>query len=128
MAAAPLAHLSTDGLSADDGMAPPEIIRFRRDGVSGDYYQALGTAAQVRLRLLATLHARAELSDSASRESVRRRLAAQQHQVWQQLEWLVAEMRRLDDGRPPSEPPTQRSWRAALGAAPAVPAARSPVH
>jgi hypothetical protein len=86
----------------DAGLTPPEIIRFRRgttghDAANADYYQALGAAAQVRLRLLGTLHARGELDD-AGREAARQRLAAQQTQVWQQLEWLVNEMRRLDDG------------------------------
>ncbi|HEY3261309.1 MAG TPA: hypothetical protein VGJ95_13755 [Pseudonocardiaceae bacterium] len=97
MAAAPSTQLTTPNVSVDVGLAPPEIIRFRRRGFSGDYYQALGAAAQVRLRLLATLHARSELSGSESRESARQRLVAQQHQVWQQLQWLVDEMRRLDE-------------------------------
>ena len=96
MAAATSTQLTTPDVSVDGGLAPPEIIRFRRQGIAGDYYQALGAAAQVRLRLLATLHARGELG-SASRESARLRLAAQQNQVWQQLQWLVAEMRRLDE-------------------------------
>jgi hypothetical protein len=77
--------------------APPEILRFRSRGVSGDYYQALSTAAAMRLRLLGTLHARGELAGPAAREATRRRLAAQQRQAWQQLQWLVAEMRRLDE-------------------------------
>jgi hypothetical protein len=97
MAAAPSTQLTTPVVSVDEGLAPPEIIRFRRRNVTGDYYQALGAAAQVRLRLLGTLHARGELSGSGSRESARRRLAAQQQQVWQQFQWLVAEMRRLDE-------------------------------
>lgn len=97
MAAAPSAQLTTLDVSVDEGLAPPEIIRLRRRGTSGDYYQALGAAAQVRLRLLATLHTRGELDGSASRESARRRLAVQQSQVWQQLQWLVDEMRRLDE-------------------------------
>jgi|GEM_PF-3879971 len=97
MAAAPSPQLTTPDVSVDEGLAPPEIIRFRRQGIGGDYYQALGAAAQVRLRLLSSLHARGELSDSVSRESARQRLAAQQSQVWQQLQWLVAEMRRLDE-------------------------------
>lgn len=84
--------------NGDEGLAPPEIIRFRRDGgMTGDYYRALGAAAQVRLRLLSTLHARSELTDTTSHEAVRRRLIAQQTRVWQQLQWLVAEMRRLDE-------------------------------
>jgi hypothetical protein len=77
--------------------APPEIIRFRSGGVAGDYYHALSNAAAVRLRLLGTLHTRGELAGPAAREAARRRLAAQQRQAWQQLQWLVAEMRRLDD-------------------------------
>jgi len=96
MAAAPSTQLTTQDVSVDVGLAPPEIIRFRRRGIAGDYYQALGAAAQVRLRLLATLHTRSELGGAESRESARLRLAAQQHQVWQQLQWLVAEMQRLD--------------------------------
>lgn len=96
MATALSTQLITPDVSVDEGQAPPEIIRFRRRGITGDYYQALGAAAQVRLRLLGSLHARGELDGSAPRESARRRLAAQQHQVWQQLQWLVAEMRRLD--------------------------------
>lgn len=97
MTAAPSTQVITPNVSVDVGLAPPEIIRFRRQGITGGYYQALGAAAEVRLRLLGTLHARGELSQSASRESARRRLAAQQSQVWQQLQWLVAEMRRLDE-------------------------------
>lgn len=77
--------------------APPEILRFRTGGVAGDYYHALSSAAAMRLRLLGTLHARGELAGPAAREAVRARLAAQQRQAWQQLQWLVAEMRRLDD-------------------------------
>jgi hypothetical protein len=102
MAAAPSAHLPTQiptpAVSVDAGLTPPEIIRFRRGtaGTDGDYYQALGAAAQVRLRLLGTLHARSEL-DGDGREAARRRLAAQQTQAWKQLEWLVTEMRRLDE-------------------------------
>jgi len=61
--------------------------------VSGDYYQALSAAAHMRLRLLCTLHARGEL---ALREAARERLAGQQRQAWLQLQWLMAEMRRLD--------------------------------
>ena len=97
MAAAPSTQLITPDVSVDEGLAPPEIIRFRRQGRTGGYYQALGAAAQVRLRLLGTMHARSELGGSDSRESVRQRLVAQRHQVWQQLQWLVDEMRRLDD-------------------------------
>ena len=97
MAAAPSTQRTTPNVSVDEGLAPPEIIRFRRRNVTGDYYQALGAAAQVRLQLLGTLHARGELGGSASREAARLRLVAQQHQVWQQLQWLVAEMRRMDD-------------------------------
>lgn len=99
MAAAPSAQLTTPDVSVDVGLAPPEIIRFRRRGVTGDYYQALGAAAQVRLMLLGSMHARSELDGSSSREASRRRLAAQQHQVWQQLQWLVDEIRRLDEGK-----------------------------
>jgi len=97
MAAATSQQLATPDVSVDAGLAPPEIVRFRRRGTTGDYYQALGAAAQVRLRLLGTLHARSEMGGSASRESARRRLAAQQNQVWRQLQWLVDEMRRLDE-------------------------------
>jgi len=97
MAAAPSTPLTTPDVSVDQGLAPPEIIRLRRRGKIGDYYEALGAAAQVRLRLLTTLHARGELDGLASRESARRRLATQQSQVWQQLQWLVDEMRRLDE-------------------------------
>jgi hypothetical protein len=75
---------------------PPEIIRFQSRGLSRDYYQALGTAAAMRLRLLGTLHARGELGGPAMGEAARARLAAQQRQAWQQLQWLMAEMRRLD--------------------------------
>ena len=91
MAAAPSTQLTTPDVSADEGQAPPEIIRFRRNGVTGDYYQTLGAAAQVRLRLLGTLHTRGELGGPTSR------LVAQQNQIWRQLHWLVAEMRRLDE-------------------------------
>jgi hypothetical protein len=80
----------------DDAQAPPEILRFRSRGLSGDYYQALGTAATMRLRLLGTLHARSELAGPTAREATRERLLAQQRQAWQQLQWLMAEMRRLD--------------------------------
>jgi hypothetical protein len=97
MAAAPSAQLTTPNVSVDEGLTPPEIVRFRRQGTTGDYYQALGAAAQVRLRLLATLHARGALNGCVSRESARRRLAAQQSQAWQQLQWVVNEMRRLDE-------------------------------
>jgi hypothetical protein len=103
MAAAPSTQLPTPGVpapaaSVDETTAPPpEIVKFRRDGLTGDYYQALGAAAQVRLRLLGTLHARSEQAGSASREAIRRRLDVQQRRVWQQLQWLVAEMRRLDE-------------------------------
>jgi len=98
MTAAPPAQLTTPNVDAGEGLPPPEIIRLRRRGTTGDeYYQALGAAAQVRLRLLASLHARGELDGSTCRESTRRRLAAQQNQVWQQLLWLVHEMRRLDE-------------------------------
>lgn len=76
--------------------APPEILRLRSRGVSGDYYQALSTAAAMRLRLLGTLHARSELVGPTVREAARARLAAQQRQAWQQLQWLMAEMHRLD--------------------------------
>ncbi len=82
--------------SVDDGPAPPEIIRFRRSGMAGDYYAALGAAAQVRLRLLSTLHARSSLGGVQPTESAMRRIEAQQRQVWEQLQWVVAEMRRLD--------------------------------
>jgi len=75
---------------------PPEIMRYRSRHLSGDYYQALSTAAAMRLRLLSTLHARSELSGPQVREAARTRLAAQQRQAWQQLQWLMAEMRRLD--------------------------------
>lgn len=98
MTAAPSAQLPPPPVSVDAGLAPPEIIRFRRGNASGDYYQALGAAAQVRLRLLGTLHTRAKLDgDGKGRNASRRRLEAQQTQVWQQLEWLVSEMRRLDE-------------------------------
>lgn len=103
MAAAPPRQLSTPKISVDpiasvdEGLTPPEIIRFNRGGTAGNYYQALGAAAQVRLRLLGTLHARGELGICTPRESARQRLAAQQNQAWRQLQWLVAEMQRLDD-------------------------------
>ena len=82
--------------------APPEIIRFqsrgRGSGSSGDdYYKALSAAAAMRLRLLGTLHARSELAGPAVRESAKVRLAAQQRQAWQQLQWLMAEMKRIDE-------------------------------
>jgi hypothetical protein len=99
MAAAPSTQLTTSNVSGEEGQAPPEIVRFRRSGMTGDYYQTLGAAAQVRLRLLSTLHARSELRTSTAEESARKRLAAQQRQAWQQLQWIVAEMRRLDDSR-----------------------------
>lgn len=76
--------------------APPEIVRLRASGASGDYYQALSSAAAMRLRLLGTLHTRGELAGPAQREEARVRLAAQQRQAWKQLQWLMAEMRRLD--------------------------------
>jgi hypothetical protein len=79
-----------------DPAAPPEIVRFHSRGVSGDYYQALSAAAAMRLRLLGTLHARGELADPAVPQSARVRLAGQQRQAWQQLQWLMAEMYRLD--------------------------------
>ena len=79
-----------------DCEAPPEILRFHSEGRSGDYYHALSTAAAMRLRLLGTLHLRRELAGPAPRESTLARLAAQQHQAWRQLHWLMAEMRRLD--------------------------------
>lgn len=97
MAAATSEQLTAPDVSLDQGTAPPEIVRFRRRGKAGDYYQALGAAAQVRLRLLGTLHTRREMGGLASREAARRRLAAQQSQIWQQLQWLVDEMRRLDE-------------------------------
>lgn len=97
MVAAPSAQLTTPDVSADEGLAPPEIVRLRRRGRASDYYQALSGAAQVRLRLLVTLHARGELESSANREASRQRLAAQQTQVWQQLQWLIDEMRRMDE-------------------------------
>lgn len=99
MVAAASAQLYAPSVSADDGPAPPEIIRFRRSGNTGDYYQALRAAAQVRLRLLGTLHARGEFSGFGGvipSESATRRLEAQQTLAWQQLQWVVAEMRRLD--------------------------------
>lgn len=99
MAAAAPAQLSAPSVSADDGTAPPEIVRFRRSGSTGDYYQALRAAAQVRLRLLGTLHARGEFSGFGGvmpSESATRRLEAQQNLAWQQLQWIVAEMQRLD--------------------------------
>jgi hypothetical protein len=98
MAAAPSTQLTTPHVSVDEGQAPPEIVRFHRSGVTGDYYQALGAAAQMRLRLLGTLHARSELRPVTAGDSARKRLAAQQNLAWQQLQWLVAEMRRIDDG------------------------------
>jgi hypothetical protein len=76
--------------------APPEIIRFRASDAPGDYYQALSAAAAMRLRLLGTLHQRAELAGPSQREAARARLAAQQDQAWKQLQWLMAEMQRLD--------------------------------
>jgi hypothetical protein len=82
-----------------DPAAPPEIIRFHSRGLSGDYYQALSAAAAMRLRLLGTLHARGELAEfsgSGVPQSARVRLAGQQRQAWQQLQWLMAEMYRLD--------------------------------
>jgi hypothetical protein len=79
-----------------DPAAPPEIIRFHTRGLSGDYYQALSAAAAMRLRLLGTLHARGELAGPAIPQSARVRLAGQQRQAWQQLQWLMAEMYRLD--------------------------------
>jgi hypothetical protein len=79
-----------------DPAAPPEIIRFHSRGLSGDYYQALSAAAAMRLRLLGTLHARGELEGTAVPQSARVRLAGQQRQAWQQLQWLMAEMYRLD--------------------------------
>jgi hypothetical protein len=79
-----------------DPAAPPEIIRFHSRGLSGDYYQALSAAAAMRLRLLGTLHARGELAGSAVPPSSKTRLAGQQRQAWQQLQWLMAEMYRLD--------------------------------
>lgn len=91
----------TPGIAPDVSGAPPEIIRFRSSHTTlGDeYYQALGAAAQVRLRLLGTMHARAELDDattSEQRRAVRERLAAQRRRVWRQLQWITTEMRRLD--------------------------------
>jgi hypothetical protein len=79
-----------------DPSAPPEIIRFHTRGLAGDYYQALSVAAGMRLRLLGTLHARGELAEPAVSQSARVRLARQQRQAWQQLQWLMAEMYRLD--------------------------------
>lgn len=79
-----------------DPAAPPEIIRFHSRGLSGDYYQALSAAAAMRLRLLGTLHARGELAGPAVPQSAKARLAGQQRQAWQQLQWLMAEMYRLD--------------------------------
>lgn len=98
MTTAPSTQLSNPRVSVDVGQAPPEIIRFRSRGLTGDYYQALGAAAQVRLRLLSTMHTRSELDSPAASEAARVRLAAQQNQAWRQLQWLVAEMRRLDAG------------------------------
>lgn len=96
------AELSVQTVSVDDvgdGPIPPEIARFLRRGVPGDYYQALRAAAQVRLRLLGTLHARSEFSGFDGvlpSDSATRRLEAQQTLVWEQLQWVVSEMRRLD--------------------------------
>lgn len=86
----------------DDPGPPPEIVRFRASHptLGDDYYQALSAAAQVRLRLLGTLHTRGELDDGAPsrrRSAVRDRLAARRRQVWRQLHWITTEMRRLDD-------------------------------
>lgn len=87
---------SSPGVRRCDPSAPPEIIRFHTRGLTGDYYQALSTAATMRLRLLGTLHARGELAGPAVSQSARVRLAGQQRQAWQQLQWLMAEMYRLD--------------------------------
>jgi hypothetical protein len=87
---------SPAGARRCDPAAPPEIIRFHSRGLSGDYYQALSAAAAMRLRLLGTLHARGELAGPAVPQSAKARLAGQQRQAWQQLQWLMAEMYRLD--------------------------------
>ena len=99
MVAAASTRLSDPPVSVDgvaEGPAPPEIVRFRRAGMPGDYYQALGVAAQVRLRMLSTLHLRTSLGGAPPTAAALRRIEAQQHQLWQQLQWVVAEMRRLD--------------------------------
>jgi hypothetical protein len=93
------AELPTEATGVEDGPAPPEIVRFLSRGVPGDYYQALRSAALVRLRLLGTLHARSEFSGFEGvlpSDSATRRLEAQQTLAWDQLQWVVSEMRRLD--------------------------------
>ncbi|HEY0640067.1 MAG TPA: hypothetical protein VGD67_20720 [Pseudonocardiaceae bacterium] len=137
MAPAPSTQLFTTDVSVDDGSAPPEIVRFRRNRDGGDYYQALSAAAHVRLRLLGTLHTRTALADNSASPAARARLAAQQERTWRQLRWLLAEMRRMDQHgtQPGTQPGTQLDGcphavqeregvpRPATGPAPAVPAA-----